>query len=448
MTSPPSLSARLAALCLAPVGRHARERATLHILDWYGCAAAGAATATGAALWTGLMLPGRPGEAADPWHALLFDAAVGNILEMDDIHRAALCHPGPVIVPAALFVGRRLRAPGTAVLDAIVRGYEAAIRLGRAAGAGHYRHWHPTATCGVIGAAVASASLLELSGPATAHAIGHAATRAAGLWQVRLEPNMAKAWHNAHAAQTGVQAASLAQAGATAPAAILEGEKGFFAAMCPGADPHAVLAPTGDWQLHDTSIKPWPACRHTHPAIDAALVLRERLPGRQDPPARVDVATYADALGFCDNPMPRNPAEARFSLQHAVAVTLLHGEPGFPAFAPEMLQEPTVAAWRARIGPSLDDAAQQAYPAHFGAALTLRWGDGRVLEARLADARGDPERPLAPQAVAAKARANLAAGGWPPARTDTLVAHCLGLPMTSTPISLPHIPLPTEVLLS
>jgi 2-methylcitrate dehydratase PrpD len=31
--------------------------------------------------------------------------------------------------------------------------------------------------------------------------------------------------------------------------------------------------PNLPWQLSDTSIKPWPCCRHTHPAIDAALEL-------------------------------------------------------------------------------------------------------------------------------------------------------------------------------
>src|SRR5690606_19470468 len=232
---------------------------------------------------------------------LLRDGAVGNILEMDDIHRAALVHPGPVVIPAALFMARQSRRSGRAFLEAVVRGYEAMIRLGEAVGPAHYRYWHPTATCGSVGAATAAFSLLQpsddrmaaqLPGPAArlppdqtdarqltlAHALGLALTRSAGLWQVRLENNMAKAWHNAHAAQTGVQAAMLACGGVTAPLHMLEGEKGFFAALCADARPAALLSGLdGPWKITETSFKPWPSCRHTHPAIDAALQLRNRI---------------------------------------------------------------------------------------------------------------------------------------------------------------------------
>src|SRR5690606_22586093 len=156
------------------------------------------------ALWQGPSLPGSPppsgqaglaGTSHDPWQELLYEASLGNIFEMDDVHRAALVHPGSVVVPAALFLGRRLGATGSDILSAVVRGYEAVIRFGRAVGPGHYALWHNTATCGVLGAAAAAGSLLGLSTTALVDAFGLALTQAAGLWQVRLEPCMAKQWH-------------------------------------------------------------------------------------------------------------------------------------------------------------------------------------------------------------------------------------------------------------
>jgi 2-methylcitrate dehydratase PrpD len=54
-------------------------------------------------------------------------------------------------------------------------------------------------------------------------------------------------------------------------ALVLEGEQGLFPAMAPEADPEAVLTPADGWRIHEVSFKPHAACRHAHPAIDAAL---------------------------------------------------------------------------------------------------------------------------------------------------------------------------------
>src|SRR5690606_8746362 len=102
-------------------------------------------------------------------------------------------------------------------------------------GPAHYRYWHNTSSCGSVGAAVAAAHLLGLNVEQTAHAIRLALVQTSGLWQTRLDPCDAKPWHLSRTAQTGVQAAFLAQAGLSGPAHAFEGEKGFFAAMCPDA---------------------------------------------------------------------------------------------------------------------------------------------------------------------------------------------------------------------
>jgi len=429
-----SLTVELARHVLRPVSQDMLDRATLHVLDWIGCAAVGAATPTAQAIRTGTGLL----QMDDPWQPLLHDGAVGNILEMDDIHRAALVHPGPVVIPAAFFTARRLKRSGRAFLEAVVRGYEAMIRLGEAVGPAHYRYWHPTATCGSVGAATAAFSLLQspdgtvAAGPAVpagpagarattlAHALGLALTRSAGLWQVRLESNMAKAWHNAHAAQTGVQAAMLACGGVTAPTRMLEGEKGFFAALCPDARPEALLAdPDGPWKIVETSFKPWPSCRHTHPAIDAALQLRGHITDIR----QVRIRTYSDAVDFCDNPAPQDEQQARFSLQHAVAVALLHGEPAFAHFSPASLADGDIVALRRKVDVFASSDVSARYPAHFGADLEIESADGKMLRHATLDAQGDPERPLAATAIERKARDCMAQAGWTAEAIDESVSR-------------------------
>ena len=97
------------------------------------------------------------------------------------------------------------------------------------------------------------------------------------------------------------------------------------------------------WRIWDVSFKPWGACRHAHPAIDAALELQELL-GKLG--GEILVETYADAIAFCDNPDPKTPSQAKFSLQHAVAVVATSGVPTLADFEPAAIKK--LAKVRAR----------------------------------------------------------------------------------------------------
>jgi 2-methylcitrate dehydratase PrpD len=371
----PSLTERLAAHLRRPVAESNRDRARLHLLDWLGCVVGARRSEVAQAV------SGQPvGMRA---------AFLGNVLEMDDVHRTALLHPGPVIWPTVLGLGD---APMRDALDAAVRGYEAMIAIGATFDARHYAHYHNTSTAGLFGAAAAAASLLGCSETETVSALGLAGSVSGGLWQMRHEPVMAKQWHVAHAVSTGRDAAFYARKGVTGPRFILEGPQGLYAATAEA--PHA-LALEEAWRIDEVSFKPWAACRHAHPAIDAALELRAR--GPLQSPIRVE--TYGDALTFCDRPDPRSENEAKFSIQHSVAVAALRGSPRPEDFSPESIADPQIAAMRHQV--TLMEAAEFTvrYPAHFGARV-IAGGDSVAL----IDTRGDPERPLGREGVIGKAR--------------------------------------------
>jgi 2-methylcitrate dehydratase PrpD len=151
----------LAAHLSRPVSEADQARAATHVLDWLGCAMLGC-TQSAAAGFARMAEEGASvGINADgvstlhglrrDWHsALALNAAVGNLLEMDDLHRTSILHPGPVIVPAALAVAEHIGASGAELLAAVVRGYEATIRIGAALGTSHYYFFHNTSTCGAF----------------------------------------------------------------------------------------------------------------------------------------------------------------------------------------------------------------------------------------------------------------------------------------------------------
>ncbi len=380
------------------------EHAALLALDTMSNALAGRATEPGAILlrWAGETVVDDAARRAFLWGALT------HILETDDLHRASVVHPGCVVVPAAWAVAMRQGIRGHAMLKAVLWGYEAATRVGMAVGPSHYRIWHNTATCGPYGSAMAVAALLQLDAPATVHALGNAGTQSSGLWQFLEAGTMTKHLHAGRAAEAGVLAADLAHFGFTGPPAILEGSKGWFTATCPDADPEAVTRdPNGPWQLLRTSIKPWPSCRHTHPAIDAALELRHRVVAGTI--EQIEVETYAAAMEVCDRPAPQSDYEAKFSLQHCVAAALALGTVDFAAFSEPARAD--LADLRERVTVRAAEPYASAYPLAWGSAVTVTVRGGERVTVRRTHAKGDPEAAVSPVELIAKARMLMTYGG-------------------------------------
>ncbi|MEM8853295.1 MAG: MmgE/PrpD family protein [Pseudomonadota bacterium] len=426
-----SLTRALAAIVSRPVDGATRARAALHVVDWLGCAHAGAVEPAGLLLRADAGVEGdgpatviagkRRGEAA----AAFANGGLGNVLEMDDVHKQAILHPGPVTIAAALATAEAEGASGAQFLDAVVAGYEAVIRVGRSLGPAHYAKWHNTASAGPFGAAAACGRLLGLDDEAMVSALGNAGTQVSGPWQCRHEPVMTKQLHTARAAHAGLKAARLAALGFTGPAYILEGPQGLYAATAPDCVPERVTAdPDGPFLITQTSIKPWPACRHAHAAIDAALLVRPRVDA---PVAAITIRTYDDALAFCDRPTPDTVIGAKFSLQHAVAATLVDGPPPLSQFSLEAIGRSDIAHLRSLCHVERDEAFASAYPARYGTGLTVALKDGRVLTADVPDALGDPENPLPEAMLLEKAHALLRHAGVDQGAAEDLVDAALAL---------------------
>jgi len=428
-----SLTEQLISLLHRPISQDDRNRASLHVLDWIGCAAIGATTPPGEVMKDyGRYEPGGSCKAIGVGDtraetAAFVNGAFGNVLEMDDIHRTSVLHPGPVVIPAALAAVQSAGAETREFLDGLIRGYEVMVRIGASVGLGHYQFFHNTATCGPFGAAAAAGSVLGLSDSQLADALGNAGTLAGGLWQLRNEDVMSKQLHNAHAARSGLVAATLAQRGMTGPHQILEGPQGFYAAMCPDATPKSLTAnPEAPWMIYDTSFKPWPACRHAHAAIDATLMLRDRV-GDADAIERIVVRTYDDAVTFCDRPDPKNIVDAKFSLQHVAAVVLREGKPTLPSFEPKVFGRDDMASIREKVTVEAAADYSAAFPEHYGAEVEI-WGrDGLHERAAVKDALGDPGNPVGDDTVIAKARELMAVAGLPAAKVEAIVEKTLAL---------------------
>ncbi len=392
-----------------PITQEDLEAAAYFTLDAVANAIGGRSTGPGQKL-----LAWAKDNGADAGRQALLMGGLTHILEVDDLHRASVVHPGCVVVPAAFALSN---GNGKDLLTAVLHGFEATCRVGMAVGKEHYKIWHSTATCGPFGSAMAGAHLLGLSDDQAVHALGNAGTQSAGLWQFMDTGAMSKHLHAGRGAEAGVVAAQLAAQGFTGPPEILEGAQGLFAGACPDADPDVVLRdPDHRWQVHETSIKPWPSCRHTHPAIDAALELSAEI-SNPDDIAGVGIETYQAALDVCDRPNPQSVYEAKFSLYHTVAAALSDGRVDFDSFEADSRNR--LAALRAKIMPTAEEPYVSAYPKDWGAMVEVVMNDATKLRASRQFCKGDPEAALSLDDMRIKAKMLMELGGYENAETLT-----------------------------
>lgn len=430
MPSPVELNTSLtdqltAAILSRQVTDHDLEAAALFTLDAVANIVAGRNSVQGRKLlsWQRSMAAGANTPPDKARLAFLY-GSLCHILEVDDLHRASVVHPGCVVVPAVLAMAAG--SPGKQALVAVLRGFEACCRVGMSVGPEHYRIWHNTATCGPFGSAMAVASLLGLDQAACVNALGNAGSQSSGLWQFLDTGAETKHMHAGRGAESGLVAATLAEHGFTGAPAILEGDRGFYRATCPDPDPSLLLPPVdAPWQLHETSIKPWPSCRHTHPAIECALAIHGELSDAMQIRS-VDISAYQAALDLCDRMDVDSAYAGKFSLQHCVATALLKGAVVFDNFEAEARNEARDLRSRTRVASV--EQFQTAYPVHWGSRVEVELQDGSVISHEVSDARGDPELPLSNDDMVTKARGLLEYGGHP--EPDCLIDRVLSLPHT------------------
>ena len=348
-------------------------------------------------------------ERLDMLGAAFLNAISANFLDYDDTHLATVIHPAAPVAAPVLAIAETRGATGRDVLLAFILGVEIECRVGNAVspqGApGHYaRGWHITSTCGVFGAAAAAARLVGLDAATTAHALGVASSQSAGI--VENLPSAAKNVSVGNAARNGLFAALLAQAGWDAAPTAIEGKLGWARAMGDEPDLVALIGGLGAaWEIARNTYKPYPSGIVFHSVIDACLALRARLPGGVADIASVEVSGSALLLARGDR-VVRNARDSRVSIHHAVACGLLLGAAGPREFTPDVVDDPAMAAMRAKVRPRQDPVL-----ADGAAHVRITLQSGAVLEETVTDARGSLAAPLTDIDLEAKLREGIGQNG-------------------------------------
>jgi 2-methylcitrate dehydratase PrpD len=398
----PSLDEFALALRHDDVPAHGRRLAVDAITDCVACMLAGYGTSLAKPLLAVVGGPGAAGAAtligakrtASLHDAALYHGALGHALDYDDISHPAYSHPSTVLVPALLAGAAAAKPSGRDLVTAYVVGLEVFGRLGRALNLQHYKNgWHSTSTFGSIAAAVAVGRLLGLSASALRMAVGIAASASSGL-RVNFG-TMTKPLHAGYAARNAVLAALLAREGYTASTEALSHKFGFAkvfnatggieaSALDSWGDPLEIVTEFG------IALKLFPACAATHPAIEAALLLRRQL----DNPARDIASVRVGACELACEPLIYREActglQGKFSMHYCVAAALLDGHVRLSTFTDETVARSDLKALVGKTVMEVDERVR--HDKEFAAIVSVDTTDGRKLEQAVHVAPGKPAR--------------------------------------------------------
>lgn len=408
-------------------------------LDWLGSALAGKgqhpiplferyAERMGPADGSAQILTSR--RRSSPYFAALVNGAASHVVEQDDLHNKLGAAPGRGGVPRRPGRGPGPRPQRRRLLLAAVAGYEAGIRIGEFLGRSHYRVFHTTATVGTLAAAVAVGKLMDLDRERFVNLLGSAGTQAAGLWEFLRDAADSKQLHTAKAAADGLLAAYLSADGLSGARHILEGEQGMAAGMSSDADPERLVDRLGSrWALLETSFKFHASCRHTHPAADALLALMQREGLDHAQIAAVTARVHQGAIDVLGRVLePQTVHQAKFSMGTVLGLIAVYGKAGLGEFHLHALNDPRVAAFRARVEMRLDPEVDAAYPRRWLGRVEVLDREGRRHTAAIDEPKGDPGNTLSRDELAEKFRRLLAfSGAATDAEAETLIQRAWGL---------------------
>jgi 2-methylcitrate dehydratase PrpD len=397
-----------------------RANVKRELLDYLGAAVAGRAAA-GLPKWLKVLVDmgGRPdarvlgGPRVPATTAALCNGYYGHVLEFDDTHDEAVLHAGSAAIPAAFAAaGLRGEVSGKEFCEAVLLGIELTCRLGVATKLNLVEGgWIYTALLGHFGATLAAARLIDPRPEVLRNALGIVYCLASGNHQSTREGAPTKHVQPGFAASNAITAALMASGGLPGVKHPLTGEDGLSRVYLHGLfEPERALRGLGrEWEFDRLSIKPYPTCRLTHPAISAAIDLRAQLGRDAEKVERLELVMGPQAHDVVgrevpEKRVPQTRVNAQFSVYWSVASVFAYGEVTPRQLAEEVPPSPKLREWIAKISGTPDPAAAQR---DVGGCTVRAHGAFGTREIEQTSAKGHPDNPVTDDELLAKFKANL-----------------------------------------
>ena len=382
-----------------------RKEGVRTLLNWVGVAIGGSHHQTVEIAVSALVPFSGPAQASlfgrrerfDIINAAFINGVSSHIFDYDDTHLKTIIHPAGPVASAIIALSEMRPVSGKEFLNALVLGVEIECRIGNAVYPNHYDvGWHITGTAGVFGSAAAVGKLLKLNEQQMVWALGLAASQPVGLRESF--GSMNKSFNPGRAASNGIFAAMLASKNFTSSDGMIEAKRGWANAISTKQDYSEIVGDLGKrYEAALNTYKPFACGIVMHPAIDAAIQLRNENKLTADQVERVDLKVHPLVLELTGKKNLREGLEGKFSIYHAVAVALVEGAGGEKQFSDRAVKDPTVVGLRGKVNPVITPGIETAQ-----VDMTIVLKDGRQLHRHIEHAIGSVERPMTDQQLEAK----------------------------------------------
>lgn len=324
--------------------------------------------------------------------AVFLNGLNGHALDFDDGTNAGIIHLGSPIFSLLIPLSQKYKISIDDMLKAAILGYEASYTMAISIQPEHKaRGYHATGTCGTIGATLAASYMLGFSREERFQAFSTACLAATGMLKALDGGSELKPYNVAKASLLSLTALQLAKSDFKGPTDPLDG-RGFFKMML--GEETVNLKPmllNGTYAIMKSYTKPYASCRYTHPAVEAAISMREKV--RLENVEKITVDTYDLAVSGHDHTEIPGSYSAKMSIPYAVAVGLIYGKAGLQEFSEKTVQNKDVLALSKKIQVAANDELSAVFPNVQAAIVTIKTGNGEYTE-RVDFPKGEPENPL------------------------------------------------------
>lgn len=349
-----------------------------------------------------------------PEMAALFNAISSHTVELDDGHRQAMAHIGSPVFSAlfAAWDSERVDDFKCFAMGAVC-GYQITVILANSLQPSHKKKgFHGTGTCGAIGAAVAIAVMLGYNRDQIKSTISLAATSASGLLEMIDNGSQMKPYNVGHAALVGYIAALLGGCAPVPPHDALGGKRGFLEVLAGPDGYRPLVMPDDTYLIMDIYTKPYAACRHCHPPIEAAEQLAKNYQLAPEDISHINVKTYDLAVFGHDVTSGFNVSSAKMSTPFCVASMFCGNGAGFSAFNDRTVSRKDICALAQRVSVLEDDEMTAQLPNKRGCIMEVIRVDGGVLTCKVDYPKGEPENPMSDGELEDKFKELVSASGF------------------------------------
>lgn len=325
-------------------------------------------------------------------------------LEMDDGHRYAMLHLEAPIFSAMTAIYEKEHLTVDAFYKGVIVGYEATVRVSRAIQPWHkVRGFHSTGTCATIGVAMAVAMALDYDFVKTKAALSAAASSAAGLLELLHDDSEMKPYNVGRAVMDGLTAAYFGKGGYIPPVDVLGGKRGFLSIMSDTQKMEFLTSFSDNEKpcILGNFFKPYPACRHCHPAIDAALQIAR---GNDVPISEITnirIGVYKLALTGHDHKDVKTTKSAMMSIPYGAVVALIKKDAGLPEYREDVVLSEEVQNLLSKVDILEDKGLTDLLPNIRGTKVTIET-PVNTYHSRVDYSLGEPENPMSDKDIIEK----------------------------------------------